>query len=405
MAQPVKVFYCYASADEKALNKLHQQLKVLEHQGLIETWYKRQILPGTNYTREIEARIHQAQVIIVLISPTFLASEYYDGKEMELALQLHRAGKACVIPVLLDSSLWQFTPLKDLQPLPANSKPIREWGSREATAWLNVALGIHTLATSMQTLAEQAVEIVEPAPNGTKPAGKARQPARAKRASASRRPPIADAEATIQSPHRARKVHVSAPLQSTPIEYEPIVIEEEEPEPATPKARQATPDYDQFYDNLQDKINGVHLKILVWEPDMPTQGLVAEKRRAIFHALTAEEHQCRLGKTLLVPANASLQDSEIEEARKSDTTILLFEPPAHGEMTEFCKHEDIVERTLIFYPRELKSDSSHLTLDKKIHIRFHLQYYQEQDILNDHILTEVLNWVMAHRSFRYSNRA
>src|SRR5258708_5446436 len=104
--QPVKVFYCYSSADEDALLKLEQCLKPLERSQKILSWHKRKILPGANSNQEIEVNLDQAGIIILLVSPEFLASDYCHGNEMERALQLHRETKARVIPVIIRHCLW-----------------------------------------------------------------------------------------------------------------------------------------------------------------------------------------------------------------------------------------------------------------------------------------------------------
>lgn len=396
MVQPVKVFLCYTSSDLEALEQLRQQLKLLERTGLIETWYNRQILPGADYVQEIEARLNQAQVIILLVSSTFLASEYCDGKEMEHALQLHREARAVVVPVQIEPSLWDLTPLGDLQALPDNNKPVSEW-RRASAAWVNVAVGIRELATAIHKRAES--EVTQQTAS-TKTSSKPRKATRTKRAPAGG--PITEAIIAPRSARTVQKMRVMDASQATTyIKRETIT--DEEPEPVTAKARKATPEYDQHYGSLQDKIHAVCLKILVWEPDTPGQGLVAENRRAISRVLEDEKHECWLGKELSVPPGASLQDMEIEKARQTDTTILLFEPPDLGEMSEFCKHEEVIEKTLVFYPQELKSSSKNWTLEKRIRVRFHLRYYQEQDIILNHVQDEVLDWVTAQRSFRYSN--
>ena len=40
---PVEMFYSYADADEPFLDALEQHLSLLQHEGLITPWYKRQI--------------------------------------------------------------------------------------------------------------------------------------------------------------------------------------------------------------------------------------------------------------------------------------------------------------------------------------------------------------------------
>src|ERR1700751_5791754 len=101
MAQPIKLFYCYARANEDALLNLQRALHPLEWLKLIQTWQNRQIMPGATIAQEIETPLHKAQAVILLLSPDFLESGYCYSSEMARALQLHREAKIRVIPVLL----------------------------------------------------------------------------------------------------------------------------------------------------------------------------------------------------------------------------------------------------------------------------------------------------------------
>ena len=46
---PVKIFFCYAHEDEPLLKKLKKHLRLLQWQGLIETWHDRAISAGTEW--------------------------------------------------------------------------------------------------------------------------------------------------------------------------------------------------------------------------------------------------------------------------------------------------------------------------------------------------------------------
>jgi len=93
---PVIVFYSYAHEDERLRRKLEEHLSLLRQQGMITGWYDRQILPGTDLAHVIDTHLMTAQVILLLISPDFLASDYCYGIEMQRALERHEAGEAVV---------------------------------------------------------------------------------------------------------------------------------------------------------------------------------------------------------------------------------------------------------------------------------------------------------------------
>lgn len=162
MVQPVKLVYCYARKDEGSLKRLRSQLNPLERRGLIQTWYDRQIVLGTNYNRDIEKHLDEAHLIILLISADFLASSYCYSQEMEYALKREKEGKVRVLPVILSSCLWTDTPLRVLQALPRDGKPVKRWSDKD-NAWHNVAEGIREIALIIQAQAKNAdLEVIIP---------------------------------------------------------------------------------------------------------------------------------------------------------------------------------------------------------------------------------------------------
>src|SRR2546429_9932386 len=96
----VSIFFCYAHEDEALLNKLKTHLRPLQRQGLIDVWHDRDISAGTEWEREISQHLNSAQVILLLVSPDFMFSEYCYGIEMKRAMERHEHGEARVIPII-----------------------------------------------------------------------------------------------------------------------------------------------------------------------------------------------------------------------------------------------------------------------------------------------------------------
>src|SRR5579859_1913561 len=141
-AQVVKLFYCYARVDKVLRDELDTHLTPLKRSGLITIWYDGELIPGARWEDEIHARLNTADIILLLISPAFMASDYCYSKEMTQAIARHDAGKACVIPILLRSVFWKGTPFSKLQMLPEDTKAVISWHDRDE-AFLNVTEGIH----------------------------------------------------------------------------------------------------------------------------------------------------------------------------------------------------------------------------------------------------------------------
>src|SRR5437667_11605644 len=97
----VSIFFCYAHEDEALLKKLKTYLSPLQRQGLIDVWYDRDISAGTEWEQEISHHLNAAQIILLLVSPDFLASDYCYGIETKRALERHQAGEVRVIRIIL----------------------------------------------------------------------------------------------------------------------------------------------------------------------------------------------------------------------------------------------------------------------------------------------------------------
>src|SRR6266704_361408 len=119
----VKIFFCYAHEDKQHLDRLKKQLKPLQRQAIIEIQYDGDICAGTEWEPEIKKYLNEAQIILLLVSPDFMASDYCDSIEMTRALERHKRREACVVPIILRPVAWKDT-LGNLQALPTNANPV-----------------------------------------------------------------------------------------------------------------------------------------------------------------------------------------------------------------------------------------------------------------------------------------
>src|SRR5437764_11873292 len=100
-ANQITVFYSYAHTDERLRQQLETHLGLLRQQGIIATWHDRQIVAGADWAHEMDTHLSTARVILLLISPDFLASDYCYSIELRRAMERHDTGEARVIPILL----------------------------------------------------------------------------------------------------------------------------------------------------------------------------------------------------------------------------------------------------------------------------------------------------------------
>lgn len=146
----VRIFISYAHEDRPLAEQLLRQLSILKRQGLIETWHDRVIVAGEDWKDQIDDRLESADLILLLISPDFLDSNYCYNIEMERALERNQAGDARVIPVILRPSMWSSAPFATLQALPRDANPVTRWDDRDS-ALLNVAEGVRDAVVSFMS--------------------------------------------------------------------------------------------------------------------------------------------------------------------------------------------------------------------------------------------------------------
>lgn len=138
---PVEVFYSYSRGDEKLRDELKKHLANLKRQGIITDWYDRDIAAGKEWDDEIKKHLDSACVILLLISPDYMASDYMNDVEVKRAMERHEAGEARVIPIILRPVNWEAAPFSKLQALPSDAKAVTLWTSQDE-AFLSVANGI-----------------------------------------------------------------------------------------------------------------------------------------------------------------------------------------------------------------------------------------------------------------------
>ena len=117
----LKVFVSYSHDDIAARRDLQQYLINLERDGIIEIWQDGMINTGDNWHQSINTALDQADIIIMLVSQSFIASSYVHTVEMPKAMALKEGGKAKIFPILLsncDYQHWHIIPEPVREQLP-----------------------------------------------------------------------------------------------------------------------------------------------------------------------------------------------------------------------------------------------------------------------------------------------
>lgn len=119
-------------------------LTPLKRQKYINIWYDSEIVPGLEWESEIKRNLENSDIILQLVSPDFLASEYCYSEEMYEALERHRKGDLRLIPIILNDCDWRNAPFADIQFLPSDAKPISRFSNKDE-AYLNVVSHLRSI--------------------------------------------------------------------------------------------------------------------------------------------------------------------------------------------------------------------------------------------------------------------
>jgi len=144
----ITAFLSYSHRDETMRDELEVHLAMLQRQGIIETWHDRRIGAGSDFSGAISERLDASDIVLLLVSPYFLASDYCYDVEMSRAMERHDQGSARVIPVILDPCDWHESPFGKLLAVPKDGRPISKYANMH-DGFLEVAKAIREAAREL----------------------------------------------------------------------------------------------------------------------------------------------------------------------------------------------------------------------------------------------------------------
>ncbi len=121
-----KVFISYSHDDESYLDRLQKHLRPHVRSGALPVWVDRQIKAGDEWKKEIETALDAAQIAILLVSVSFLASDFVAEEELPKLLKGAEERGVVILQVILTpclsslrrSSLYKYQAINDpSQPL------------------------------------------------------------------------------------------------------------------------------------------------------------------------------------------------------------------------------------------------------------------------------------------------
>lgn len=147
---PLKAFVSYSHKDDKLKIKLVEHLSLLQQEKVISTWSDADISAGIDLDTHIVAELETSQIILLLISASFMSSAYCIDTELKRAIERHKRNEARVIPIILKHCDWHTAPFGGLKALPKDGKPVSGGGwKNQDEAFADITKGIRKAATEI----------------------------------------------------------------------------------------------------------------------------------------------------------------------------------------------------------------------------------------------------------------
>jgi hypothetical protein len=156
-AAPVSIFISYSHKDEALKTALVEHFAALQRTNVIAPWHDRKITPGDEWKGTIDRHLQSAQIVLLLVSPSFIASDYCYDVEMQSALDRRQREGILVVPVILRPVVWTSTPFSQFQALPRDGRAVTEWPDQDA-AFRDIVSAIGELIEERAGAAGAAVD-------------------------------------------------------------------------------------------------------------------------------------------------------------------------------------------------------------------------------------------------------
>jgi hypothetical protein len=162
-----RVVVCSAPEDEALRAALDAHLSLLERSAQITTFYSARVEAGVERDARVAAEIQGADVVLLLLSASFLDADGSFHREVLPAVERHRRAEAIVVAVVLRPVDVQADPFDELPFLPENRLAVTLWNSVDE-ALVNVERGLRR-ALEARARGERFLALPEP-PDASTPA-------------------------------------------------------------------------------------------------------------------------------------------------------------------------------------------------------------------------------------------
>lgn len=141
----LKLFILSTSEDIAYRDTFTRHLSSLRRSGKISIWSDGQILPGADWSKVTNDQLSQTDIVVLLISDDFMASDQIWDLALKESLNRRENGEALMLlPIFVRPCVVKNTVLESIQGLPRNQKAISLHSSQDE-AWYHIAIEISRL--------------------------------------------------------------------------------------------------------------------------------------------------------------------------------------------------------------------------------------------------------------------
>ena len=128
------VYISYSHQDQEWLAKIVSLLAPLGKN--IHLWSDTEIMPGADWKREIDNALDAAEIVILLVSSSYLSSAFIREIEIPRIIEKAKSGEPVIIPIIINSSMLGESAVSRFQSLNPLSEPLNEIPKSKSNKYL-----------------------------------------------------------------------------------------------------------------------------------------------------------------------------------------------------------------------------------------------------------------------------
>ncbi|MEO6000404.1 MAG: toll/interleukin-1 receptor domain-containing protein [Chitinophagaceae bacterium] len=148
----VNLFISYSHKDKEQY--IPELLSYVNEQNCskINIWYDEKISPGNEWDDAIKSKLNTADIVLLLLSQSFLMSKYVRENELTVAISRHKAGECRVIPIFIRKCfLDNYQDIKGLQGLPRDMSFLSDMGEEKWGHYTEIVQQLNDIAHEIET--------------------------------------------------------------------------------------------------------------------------------------------------------------------------------------------------------------------------------------------------------------